>query len=192
MPPTRQLPTKKNSVQGHCWQLSQAVHRCNRGNPKTKDICPQTFLLQQKLLNWYFFILINLAPKGYECLTHHYLRNTKTHNRLQQDIKKMPSLSTWKIRSYHSPITKHPAKQKIINIIQMLTWEQTSTFVFWPKHITYLHHHHLPYQSNTISITKNLHTPSWIIPQHTHQTLSTIFLHWTFISISKHPHHLLI
>ena len=53
---------QKNSVQNHCknQQLSQAVQRCNEGYHKTKNIQPQTFLLQQKL---HFFIHTYLAPK---------------------------------------------------------------------------------------------------------------------------------
>ena len=51
-----------------------------------------------------------VASKGHEHLTHDYLGNTETHNCLQQNIKKMPSLSPWE--SYHSPITKWLPKQK--------------------------------------------------------------------------------
>ena len=48
------------------------------------------------------------------------------------------------------------------------------------------------HHTNTSFTTKKLHTPSRTIPPYTHRTVSTIFLNWTFISISKQPHHLLI
>ena len=41
--------------------------------------------------------------------------------------KKMPSLPPWETSNYHSPITKHLAKQKIRNSIQMQSGEPTST-----------------------------------------------------------------
>ena len=60
--------------------------------------------------------------------------------------KKMPPLSSWETRNYHSSVTKHTTKQKIRNIIEMLTWEQTSTFAFRSIHMAYLRHHYPPYQ----------------------------------------------
>ena len=41
--------------------------------------------------------------------------------------------------------------------------------------------------TNSTSVTKSPYTPSRITLQHTWRTVSTIFLHWTFISISKNP-----
>ena len=122
-----------------------------------KNICPQTFLLQQKLLSQYI-IIHTLTSKGHERLTYYHLGNTKTCNCLQQDIKKMPCLSLWETRNHHSPIIK------IRNIISMLTQEQTSTFAFRPICLIHFHHHHHHHHTNTTSNTKNHHTPSWIIP----------------------------
>ena len=69
--------------------------------------------------------------------------------------------------------------------------KQISTFIFRPIHIIYPPP--LPYRYiNTTSIT----TPPTLLHELPHNTLdaavSAIFLHWTFMSISKHPHHLLI
>ena len=47
----------------------------------------------------------------------------------------MPSRKT---SFYYLPITKHSAKQKIKNSIQMQTWEQTSSLILRPIHITHL------------------------------------------------------
>ena len=85
-----------------------------------------------------------MAPKRHEHLTHHYLENTKTNTPTARH-KKMPSLPPQKTTNYHPLITKHSAKQKIRNFIQMQTREQTSTLTFQPIHIThpsYLYHLH--------------------------------------------------
>ena len=115
-----------------------------------------------------------MLPKRHEHLTHHHLGNTKTSICLQQDIKKVPSLPPQEASNYHPPITKHPAKQKLRNFIEMQIWEQTSTSTFWPTHITHPSHlYHLHY---------NPHPQ--LTPQHTQCTTSTTFLHQT-----THPTH---
>ena len=72
--PQTKPSTKKCRVQGQCkhLQLSQSVHRCNRGKPKTKDMSPQTFPLQKKLLSQYVIIHRLLVSKGHERLTCHH------------------------------------------------------------------------------------------------------------------------
>ena len=144
MPPISQLPTKKKRrVQGHCIKKPNSAKKyifATEGTVKTKDICPQTFLHQQKLFNKYFFIHIYLTSKGHECLTSHHMGYTKTRPCLQQDIKCLLCLHE------KLAIITHPSQNTLLNkkiryIIQMPTWEQSSTFAFRHIHIIYLHHH---------------------------------------------------
>ena len=53
-----------------------------------------------------------MAPKRQEHLSCHHLGDTTASTRLQQDIKKMPSLPPRKSSYYHQAVTKHSATQK--------------------------------------------------------------------------------
>ena len=71
---------------------------------------------------------------------------TITLNILKQASANKQVIKKCLLRNFQSPITKHPAKQKNRDIIQMPTWEQLSTLIFRPIHITKPHLYNPPYQ----------------------------------------------
>ena len=145
--PTRKLPIK-NIVY---WAMVKTNNSVKQNIGATDGTLKQRIYAQKLSFShinystYIIFIHTHLAPKEHEHLTYHYLGSTRIITCLQQDVK-MPSLPPWETRNYHSPITKHPAKQKIRNIVQMLTRKQTYTFTFWTIHIISPHHHYQPYQ----------------------------------------------